>query len=57
MGTFHAGDMACKLDHGNLHAQTDTEIGNGLFAGKLGRQHLTLHAAGTESTGHQNAIG
>jgi len=36
VGVFHLGHVTGKLNHGNLHAQTQSEVGNAAFAGDFG---------------------
>ena len=51
-----AGERAGGLDHRHLHAETDAEIGHGVFAGEAGGEDLALGAARAEAAGHQDAV-
>ena len=56
VGMLQSGNVARKLDASGLHAQTDAEIGNLLFARIAdGRQHA-FDAALAEAAGHQDAV-
>ena len=56
MGIGQAGHMAGKLNHRNLHTQTDAEIGHVLFPGVLCRQNHTLNAPAAKAAGHNDAV-
>ena len=47
--------MPCKLDHSDLHAEADAEIGNLVRAGILRGDDHALDAAVAEAAGHENA--
>ena len=47
--------MARSLDDGNLHSQTDAEIGHGVLPCVLRGQYHARHTASPEAAWHQNA--
>ena len=48
--------MAGKLHHGNLHTQTDPQVGNLLLPGVLGGQNHPLDSPASKSAGNQDPI-
>src|SRR3546814_4525996 len=50
------GQVAGRLDHRHLHAETDAEIGNLALARELRRRDLAFGAALAEAAGHQDAV-
>ena len=55
VGLGAAQHMPGKLDAHDLHAQTQPQIRDVVFAGKLGGDHLAFDAAVAKSTRHHNA--
>ena len=55
IGVGDAQHVAGELDHGALHAQTDAEERNVVFAGITHGHDLALDAAVSEARSHQNA--
>ena len=51
-----ARDVARVLDHRDLHAQADAEVGHMVFAGILCRQDHALDAAVAEAAGDDHAV-
>src|SRR5205085_11839131 len=45
VGAGEAGDVARELDGGELHAEADAEVGDGVFARVADRTHLAVGAA------------
>ncbi len=56
VGVLEAADVAGVLDAGGLHAETDAEVGNGLFAGVANGVEHALDAALAEAAGDQDAV-
>ena len=56
VGVLQTADMAGKLDHGDLHAEADTEVGDLFFAGVPGRHDFAFDAAVAESAGNKDAV-
>ena len=56
VGIGESADIARELDRGDLHAETDAEIRDVVFAGILGGIDFALDAAITETTGNEDAI-
>ena len=56
MRTLEPCHVARELDDGNLHAQTDPQVGNAVLAGIAHRGDLALHAALAETAGNQNSV-
>src|SRR6516162_5212906 len=55
-GILDADEIACRLDHGHLHAKADAEVRNLARACKARRQDLALRATLTEPAGHEDAV-
>ena len=55
VGVRPPGDVPRKLDHRDLHPQTDPQIRDTPLSGVLRRQHHALNAPVAEASGHQNA--
>nr|AXN76753.1 CTP synthetase [Aeromonas veronii] len=53
---FHTRYVASEFDHGNLHAEADTQVGDLVLAGILGSQNFAFHTALTEATRHQDRV-
>lgn len=56
VGIGHPGDVAGKLHHRQLHAETDTEKRHLVLASKGDGHDLALHTAVAEPSRHQNAV-
>ena len=56
IGIGNATDIASVFNNGDLHPQTDTQVGNFLFPGSLNCVDLTFGTPGTKAAGHQDAI-
>ncbi len=56
VGSFEAGHVAGVFDGGALHAETNSEEGNFVFAGVLNGVHHSLNAALAESAGDKDAV-
>jgi len=52
----HAGDIARIFDHGQLHAQANTQIGHFVIAREANRRNLPSRAALAKATRHQYRI-
>ena len=57
VGVFPAENVACKFNHAALHAKADAQQRNLVLAGVANGYALAVHAAATESTRNQNAVG
>ena len=56
VGVLDAQHIASKLDHGDLEAQTNTQVGQAGFSGVLDDRDLALDAAGAEPAGDNDGI-
>ena len=56
VGVCQPDDIARKFDRRDLHAKTNTEIGNFIFAGEFHCRNLAFGAAFAETAGNQNRI-
>lgn len=56
-GGFQTADAACVFDHGELHAQTDSEVGFGFCACPVCCGDHTLCAALAEAAGYEHTVG
>mmetsp|Transcript_84133 Transcript_84133/g.234336 ORF Transcript_84133/g.234336 Transcript_84133/m.234336 type:complete len:348 (-) Transcript_84133:484-1527(-) len=55
-GVRHAQHVARELDDGDLHAQTDAEVGLPPLPGEARRPRLALDASVTEAAGNEDAV-
>ena len=56
VGVGQAGDMARELYRRHLHAETDAQVRDLVFAREAGRGDLAFDAAFAEATGHQHGV-
>src|ERR1700722_1498310 len=56
IGAVESGDIAREIDHRRVHAVTDAEIRNLVFARKSRGGDLAFEAAFAESAGNENAV-
>jgi hypothetical protein len=56
LASFQAGHVAGELDGGHLHAQTNAQVRNLVFAGKTGGADLAFDTAFAKSAGHQHGV-
>ena len=54
--TGEAADVAGEFDGGDLHAETDAEVGDIVLAGVLGGEDFSFDAAIAETAGNEDAI-
>ena len=52
---FDSANIARELNRRDLHSEAKAEIGNIVFARKLGRADFPFHAALAEAAGNKNA--
>ena len=56
VGIVESGHVTRKFDGGDLHAQTDAQIGHLVLTGKAGRAYFAFHTADAKAARHQNRI-